>query len=334
MTGQAGRKSRCLIPASPSAIPHTYDWGLMEFTPSAVLTLEDLARWPAAGTALAVLGHPIKHSLSPAMQNAALAELARNDGKFSSWKYFRFDVPPDRLAEALPKFHAAGFLGLNLTVPHKILAFDLIQEIDPTARAIGAVNTLVRTSAGWRGHNTDGYGLTHALDEKLRISLAGSHVVLLGAGGAARGAAVECLAQKCASLWIANRTRANLDALLAQLQPLAGAIPVHGFDPAHPPAALPVNAIVINATSAGLKSGDTAPIDLRRLQGDPKVFDMIYNPPQTPLLKQAGELGLKNAHGLAMLVHQGARSLEIWTGKTAPVSVMAAAAQAGLAAPH
>ena len=303
----------------------------MELPTSAVLTLDHLAPWSSSGTSLAVLGHPIKHSLSPAMHNAALAELAHREKDFLAWKYFRFDVPPEQLTEALTRLHIAGFHGLNLTVPHKVIAFDLIKEIDPAAVSIGAVNTLHRTATGWRGYNTDGYGLTRALQSELQITLAGTPVILLGAGGAARSAAIESLRQGCAALWIGNRTRANLDTLLAALRPLAGQIPIQGFDPAHPPAGLPANAVLINATSSGLKAEDPAPIDLRRLPAGLRVFDMIYNPPQTPLLRQAAELGLKHANGLAMLVHQGARSLEIWTGQPAPVSVMQAAAQQALA---
>ncbi|HEX2099254.1 MAG TPA: shikimate dehydrogenase, partial [Candidatus Synoicihabitans sp.] len=116
-----------------------------------VLTLTDLDHWSFTGTALAVLGHPIEHSLSPRMHNAALAELATRDPRFATWKYFRFDVPPQDLRLALERFHSRGFLGLNLTVPHKILAFDRVHTVDPAARPIGAVNTLRRTPQGWNG---------------------------------------------------------------------------------------------------------------------------------------------------------------------------------------
>jgi shikimate dehydrogenase len=300
-------------------------------TADSVLTLDHLATWSFSGTPLAVLGHPIKHSVSPAMHNAALAELARNDRRFASWGYFRFDVPPEQLPAALARLHAAGFHGLNLTVPHKVLAFDLVQEIDADAVAIGAVNTLRRTAGGWRGFNTDGHGLATALQADLGVKLAGAHVVLLGAGGAARGAAVECLRQQCAALWIANRTRANLDALLAAVRPIAGTIPLHGFDPAEPPSSLPAGAVVINATSAGLRPGEPAPIALRRLPPGARVYDMIYNPPQTALLREAAALGLPHANGLSMLVHQGARALEIWTGARVPAGAMQAAAAQALA---
>ena len=174
--------------------------------------------------------------------------------------------------------------------------------------------------------------LAAAVRETLGRELAGAHIILLGAGGAARGAAVECLQRRCASLWIANRTRGNLDTLLDVLAPIAGAIPVHGFSPAELPRDLPVAALVINATSAGLKLTDPTPIELTALPRPAAAFDMIYNPPETPLLRAAAKLGVPRANGLAMLVHQGAKALEIWSGipavQTAPD--MAAAARAAM----
>ncbi|MSU64672.1 MAG: shikimate dehydrogenase [Opitutus sp.] len=297
-----------------------------------VFTLADLVTWRRPGTSFAVLGHPIKHSISPPMQNAALAELARRDERFAGWRYFRFEIHPDDLPRALELLHTKKFLGINLTVPHKIIAFDRVAELDPAARPLGAVNTLRWTTRGWHGFNTDGYGLAMAARETLGRDLAGTPVLLLGAGGAARGAGVECLQRGCASLWIANRTRENLDHLLEVLAPVAGAIPVHGFAPNHPPADLPAGSLVINATSAGLHADDPLPIELGVLPRPAAVFDMIYNPPQTPLLRAAATLGLPHANGLTMLVHQGAKALEIWSGiaadQTAPT--MAAAARAAL----
>lgn len=297
------------------------------------LTLRDLESWSRPGTSLAVLGHPIKHSISPAMHNAALARLARTDARFADWRYFRFEVHPDDLPRALELLHAKKFRGVNLTVPHKIIAFDRVAEVDEAARPVGAVNTLFWTERGWRGHNTDGYGLAAAVRETLGRELAGAHIILLGAGGAARGAAVECLQRRCASLWIANRTRGNLDTLHAVLAPIAGTIPVHGFSPSELPRDLPVNALVINATSAGLKPTDPTPIELTARPRPAAVFDMIYNPPVTPLLRAAANLDVPHANGLAMLVHQGAKALEIWSGiaaaQTAPD--MAEAARAAMA---
>ncbi len=247
------------------------------------------------------------------MHNAALAAIPGLAG----WRYFPFDVPPAELADALDIMGSYGFHGINLTVPHKVLAVGMVSSIDPAADEVGAVNTLLREGSGWRGFNTDGYGLATAMREDLGIGLEGTPVVVLGAGGAARGAAVECLRSGCSGLWIANRTRSNLDALLAHLSPLAGKIPVRALDASAPAQGLPAGAVVINATSAGLHRDDPAPADLANFTGIAAVFDMIYNPPVTRLLQQARALGLPNANGIGMLVHQGAKALEIWTGAPA-----------------
>lgn len=290
-----------------------------------VHTLADLDSWSFDGTALAVLGHPIKHSISPAMHNAALAEMTATNARFSDWRYFRFDVSPEDFPEALDRLHRAGFYGLNLTVPHKIMAFDLIERVDPAAQLIGAVNTLRRTETGWEGFNTDGYGLATAVAETLGISISDTPIILLGAGGAARGAAVECLQRHCPSLHIANRTAANRDKLIAQVSPLADSGQVHGFAPAEPPSDLPASALVINATSAGLNAGDPLPIDLTALPTPRGVYDMIYNPPETALLARAKAAGIPAANGLSMLVHQGVRALEIWSEVDVPAQAMATA---------
>lgn len=296
-------------------------------------TLADLAAWSRPGTSLAVLGHPIGHSISPAMHNAALDDLATREARFADWRYFRFDIPPDDLPRALALLHAKGFRGVNLTVPHKVIAFDHVAAVDAAARPVGAVNTLLRGETGWQGYNTDGYGLASAVRETLGRTLAGSAVILLGAGGAARGAAVECLQRGCASLAIGNRTPEKRAALVAAVAALAPGIPVRGFTPSAPPADLPAEALVINATSAGLRETDPPPIDLRALPRPAAVFDMIYNPPRTPLLHAAAELGVRSANGLAMLVHQGARALEIWSGVTAAdtAPIMARAARQAMA---
>jgi shikimate dehydrogenase len=293
-----------------------------------VLTLHDLESWSRTGTSLAVLGHPIKHSISPTMHNAALAELALADSRFADWKYVRFEIRPDDLPRALSLLYAKKFRGVNLTVPHKIIAFDHVAEIDSAARPVGAVNTLRWSERGWQGFNTDGYGLAAALNETVQRDLSGAPIILLGAGGAARGAAVECLQRGCASLHIANRTRENLDRLCAVLAPIARQIPVTGCPPGEPPEVIPANAIVINATSAGLKESDPLPIELSRIPSPSAIFDMIYNPPQTALLRAAAAAGIPCANGLSMLVHQGAKALEIWSGiaayRTAPTMATAA----------
>lgn len=294
----------------------------------AVLSMADVRTGSFGGTPLAVLGHPIAHSRSPAMHNAALAALAADDPQFASWHYRRIDVPPELLGEALDLLARRGFRGLNLTVPHKVMAVGLVAEIDPAARRAGAVNTLVATVKGWRGFNTDGYGLEAAIGQAFGAGLAGRPVVLLGAGGAARAAAVECLDRGCARLAILNRTPERLEALVNLLRPLAGATPVEGLDLASGSwRSIPAGSLVINATSLGLGPADPAPVPLAALPRPAAVFDMIYQPPQTALLREAEALGLRCANGLGMLVHQGAKSLEIWSGvaarRTAPT--MAAA---------
>jgi shikimate dehydrogenase len=298
-------------------------------------TLADLDTWSFPGTALAVLGHPISHSVSPPMHNAALAEMARQDARFASWKYFRFDIKPEDLPVALDKFKTVKFRGLNLTIPHKVLAFDLVDSSLSNAAEIGAVNTLSLTDLGWDGDNTDGYGLKTGMLEDLGLSIEGRDIILLGAGGAARGAAVTCVLNKCRSLWIGNRNAKNLSDLMDEFQRgfLMSGVLLKGFDLSQPHlVSLPENALVINATSAGLKPSDALPLDLAAIARPCAVYDMIYNPSETPLLAQARALGIPAANGLGMLVHQGARALNIWSGATVPVDAMRAAVHSALKA--
>jgi shikimate dehydrogenase len=269
------------------------------------------------------------------MHGAALAGLARANPRYRDWTYSAFDVLPERLGDALALLLERGFLGVNLTVPHKVLAVPLVSAVDPGAREAGAVNTLLAGEGGWRGFNTDGYGLAAGIREDLGRGLSGAPVVLLGAGGAARGAAAECLRSGCAGLWVINRSRATLDAFLRDVEPAARGIPVVGLGPGDSRAGLPRGALLINATSLGLKPGDPAPADLRGLPEVAAVYDMIYNPPETGLLRDARRIGLPASNGLGMLVHQGARALEIWTGEPAAATapVMRAAAAKALGSP-
>lgn len=285
---------------------------------------------PHEGTALAVIGHPIAHSLSPVMHNAALAELGKTTPEFNEWRYFKFDIAPEELREALDLFHQNNFLGLNLTVPHKALVLEYIHTDVTAVEESGAANTLKHSGKGWMGFNTDGYGLNHALEDE-SVSIPGADVILLGAGGAARAAALECLAWRCASLRIQNRTRSTIHSLISHLKKstaLAGTTELIPFDSED--SELGAGAIVINATSLGLKAEDESPLDLTKIPRPAFVFDMIYRPAQTALLLQATKLGIKNANGLSMLVHQGAASLELWTGEKAPIPTMQQAVRAAL----
>lgn len=294
-------------------------------------TLEELDRLEFPGTALAVLGDPVKHSVSPAMHNAALAVLAESDARFKDWAYYRFEVPAAALLEALPRFHAKGFMGLNLTVPHKVLALDSIETLSGEAAAMGAVNTLKRTESGWEGFNTDGYGMERGLKEELGLALRGSEIILVGSGGAARAAAVQCLLSGCAKLYLGNRSQGRLAGLYEILRDMKSGIPIETFELNHPPSDLPEAGVLVNATSLGLRAEDPAPIAVAGLPKGWSVYDMVYNPPETRLIKEARARGMAAANGLSMLVHQGARALELWTDAPVDSDKMQSAAEAALA---
>lgn len=289
--------------------------------PNRVRSLDELASWNFPGTALAVLGSPIAHSVSPPMHNTALNLMGQTQQLFLDWRYFKFDTPPEILPRALKQLHTAGFVGVNLTIPHKVHAVELVVEIDPGAKLSGAVNTLHRRANGWAGFNSDGYGLEQALRRELGVELAGATVVMLGAGGAARAAAVQCLQSGVAALWIGNRNQERLGGLVDLLAAAPGSERVRGFDLANPPADLPKAAVIVNATSLGLKADDAAPIDLSTFSAEAKVYDMTYGV-ENQLAKDAAARGIAYADGLSMLVWQGVRSLEIWSGADVPAQAM------------
>ena len=293
-------------------------------------TLADLDRLDFGPQPLAVLGHPIQHSLSPAMHNAALDQLRQNDSRFEGWNYFRFDVPPAHLVLALKKLHHKGFLGINLTIPHKVDVLAQLKTVSASAQLMGAANTLHAQAHGYAGFNTDGVGLEQGLLQDLGQPLANCEILLLGSGGAARAAAIHCLEQGCKRLHIANRNPERLAKLLEQLAGTGRRDVVTGSPLNALPQLWAPNGLVINATSVGLAAGDPSPVDLSQLPSAWKVYDMIYNPARTLLLQQAAASGRQWANGLSMLVHQGARALEIWTQTKIPTSVMQAAAESAL----
>lgn len=276
-------------------------------------TLADLGTQEFPGTPLAVIGHPIRHSVSPAMHNAAIAKMRQRDSRFNDWAYYRFDIAPEDFAEAVPLFYKNNFLGLNLTIPHKVQAMDLIYGVSPDAERMGAVNTLVWGEHGYDGFNTDGYGLKNALKADLGVALKDRTVILLGSGGAARAAAVQCMLDGCARLYVGNRSIERLEQLMGVVQAMPHGERAEAFALAEPPAGLPAEGVLINATSLGLKEADPAPFDVSHLPKGWAVYDMIYNPDATRLLQEARARGLPAANGLSMLVHQGVRSLGIWS---------------------
>jgi shikimate dehydrogenase len=291
----------------------------------------------AATRYCAVFGHPIRHSASPAMQNAGFAALGLN------WRYLAFEVHPDDLRQAIAGAKAMKFLGLNLTVPHKLLAMEMLEALDESARTWGAVNTIrfeARDEQGnWgplahfaescpreirsQGFNTDADAIARSLREDLSLELRGAKVLLLGAGGAGRVAALKLAAEKVSELFLVNRTAARAEAVASEIR---ARFPNVKVVLGHPEGRVD---LVLNATSLGLRPGDASPLDAARfsLRNARAVYDMIYRPAETPLLQAARTAGCRAANGLGMLLYQGASALELWTGKTAPIHVMREALQ-------
>lgn len=254
------------------------------------------------------------------MQNAGIASLGLN------WRYLACDVHPDNLREALVGAKRMGFVGLNLTVPHKLLALEMMDVLDESAKIWGAVNTVrfELDAAGnqlARGFNTDADAITRSLCEDLQMELRGARVLLLGAGGAGRTAALKLAAEGVGMLFLVNRTRSKADAIAAEIKRHHPQIVVLTD---YPQAEVD---LVLNATSLGLKADDPLPFDpaVFSCNRARKAYDMIYRPAATPFLKLAKAAGCQVANGLGMLLYQGAKALEIWSGKTAPVVVMRAA---------
>jgi shikimate dehydrogenase len=279
----------------------------------------------------AVYGHPVGHSASPAMQNAGIAALGLN------WRYLAFEVRPEQLRESIAGAKAMNFIGLNLTVPHKLLAVELVDALDDSAKVWGAVNTVrfeARDASGnWKplhefseipsetrshGFNTDADAITRAVREDLGLELGGKTVLLLGAGGAGRTAALKLASDGIAALFLVNRTPSKAEAVAQEIRRLN---PRVNLTLGYPAGRVD---LVLNATSLGLKEGEPLPVAERdfSLRAAGAVFDMIYRPAETPLLKLAKAAGCRVANGLGMLLHQGARALELWSGRPAPVEAM------------
>ena len=294
-------------------------------------TLDDLPEFSFPKVGLAVLGHPIGHSISPILHNAALTLLAERDPVFTNWSYERLDVIPEDLPDALNRLSAAGFLGVNLTIPHKVEVLELLEDLDSNAKIMGAVNTLILRGQKWYGYNTDGYGLEVALESELGCKFENSQVLILGAGGAARAAAVQALLSGASKVHVHNRSSRSLNQLLDILHREFSTSRATGstVDNLAEEEFLSNDWIVINATSLGLKKEDPTPLFFNPSRfGENSVFyDMIYNPKHTLFLAEAQKSGFRNANGLSMLVHQAAKALEIWTDKEISSKAMLQAAQ-------
>jgi shikimate 5-dehydrogenase len=292
-----------------------------------VYALVDLKNWHDVKPPirLGVFGDPVEHSLSPQMQNAALKE-SKID-----MQYARFRISPNELREGFDLIRKLEFVGLNLTIPHKIAALELLDSADDNVKRIGAVNVIKAESGKLGGFNTDGRGFARAIREEFSVDLRDMRVLVLGAGGAARAIALQCAKENCERLVIANGTFEKGQKLADSLRDFFSGPKV--FGPVPRLQAIPWEErafqfqianvdLVVNATPVGLNRGDASPIPARLLAPHLMVYDTIYSDKRTPLVSAAIESGARAANGLSILLHQGALAFEIWFQREAPLEVM------------
>lgn len=292
-----------------------------------VFTLRDLEQWDRVGAGLspvarlAVCGDPVAHSVSPAMHNAALAACG------IEMQYVRLHLRAEELAHAFTILRETGaFLGVNCTIPHKVEALQLVDEVSSQAALLGAVNTVRCQGNRLHGFNTDGPGLQRAVQEQFGMALKGQRILVLGAGGGAgRAVAMFCALEGCRHLTLVNRTHEKTHALAKEIHGLGkGACECTAVEwtEAALADALRETDLLINCTAAGMKAGEASPLPARLLHDRLSVYDTIYTAHQTPLMVEAVAAGARAANGLSMLLHQGAIAFEIWFERPAPVEVM------------
>lgn len=259
-----------------------------------------------------VIGDPVRHSLSPAIHNAAFAETNLD------WVFVAFPVPAGEARVALDGVRALGIDGLSVTMPHKEAVAGAVDRLAPTARALGAVNTVVREGSELVGHNTDGDGFLDALRADEGFDAAGTRCAVLGAGGAARAVVLALSRAGAADIAIVNRTEANAARAAVLGGPCARVAAVDAVRDAD---------LVVNATPIGMPSlAVGSPLTPEQLRAGQLVVDLIYVPPVTPLMDAAKVAGAHAVSGLGMLVHQAAHAFRLWTGHDAPLPAMSAAA--------
>ncbi len=275
------------------------------------LTLQTLRARKDPDLRLLVIGDPVDHSLSPPMHNAALEFL------HLPCVYGRLRVAPENLREAFKILRQQDFIGWNLTLPHKLVAIDLLDGLDPSAERLRAVNTVVNHSGRLFGFNTDGKGLVAAIGEAFGCSVHAIRIALLGAGGGAGQAAARYLAElHVPVLILLNRTKAKAERLAAELAGRSRS-EVRAEPWEKLPAICREVDLVVNASTVG-----PTPEALNALEPRHLVFDMVYGPQETSLVHFARKRGARSADGLLMLLHQGIFAFEIWFGKPAPAALM------------
>jgi len=272
---------------------------------------------------LAVLGFPISHSLSPRMQNAALLAASLPH------RYLGIEVRPEELGSTLALLVECGFLGLNITLPHKQAVIAHLDQVSDHARFLGAVNTILIRDQKLYGLNTDGPGLVAALQEIWGLLISRQRILLLGAtGGAGRAIAAQAVLGGCRELTLASRVPKALSPQIEKLSDHArhtqGTIPIHatGLSEQELSHVLPRIDLIINATSLGMQEKDRALIPPHLFHKDHYCYDMVYSSASTPLMQSAMSAGAKAANGLSMLVHQGALAFQIWFEQVPPLDVM------------
>lgn len=268
-----------------------------------------------------ILGFPVKHSFSPVFQNAAFR------AKRINAVYVPFEVPPGRLKDAVRGLVAFGVCGVNVTIPHKQAILPLLDEISPGAKAIGAVNTVIFKSGKSTGYNTDAEGLLISLKKDLNINPGKRTIVVFGAGGAAKAIAHVLAREKASSLTfvdIFNQKAKELALKIGRDFPgcHTKAVP---FLKSRIDEEVLNSDILINASPVGMRKADPCIVSPNALHKDLAVYDIVYNPSATPLLREAKRRGIKAAGGIGMLLYQGVASFELFTGIKAPVAVMRAA---------
>ncbi len=287
-------------------------------TASGQLDLEDAVRLRSKDALiLGLLGHPLAHSISPQVHEAALAAL------HLSGIYVPFDLESSSVEPFLRDAERLRIRGLNVTIPYKETVAGLLDDLDADAEAIGAVNTVVLRDGWTKGHNTDVYGFRVSL-RSLGLRMGSRSALVLGAGGAAK-AVVHVLLREGASVQLANRTPDRAKALAASSDDPVDVLAIEDLNGAGP------WDLLVNATPVGTNGGDAAPVVgdavLRKARF---VYDLVYNPPDTPLLQAARRLGIKGTSGLDMLLYQAGKSFELWTGHEAPLAEMRKAAEEAL----
>jgi len=275
---------------------------------------------------LGILGYPLGHSLSPVFQQAALDHLGI-DAMYEPWP-----VPSDQLEEKVNGLRSPDVLGANVTVPYKEAVIPLVDSLDSWARIVGAVNTIVKQDGKLRGYNTDSHGFVQGLRE-VSFDPSGAKVLLLGAGGGARGVALALARLKISSLAIANRTLQRAQRLAEELQRDVENVTALPLETETLREVALTSDLIVNSTSLGTRHTsyeDATSLTTDCMPATTVVYDLVYNPTNTPFLQEAARAGARTVNGLTMLVHQGAASFALWTNRDAPVEVMMEAARAAL----